>query len=445
MSISQVLMILWHRGWITLLTFLTAVLVALAVLEFVPGRYDAVATASIDPGGLDPITRMQGGSSPVQLVQGNLLELVASQRVATDVVTRLDLTANRKVQEEYRKSGSFGRESIKEWYASTLISNIVPSFTVWSNVLTFRYKSSDPNQAALLANAFLAATFDESIAMKAASAEQVVQWFTPQLDELRKQVEAARAKAQAYQGETNLAFAAGGGDAASSHLMTVTQNLSTSRANLTFLQSHLASNSEELSCDPSEPDLQVVNSLKSKLSELETSVSASKSNLGLNNPKVAGDRVYGRVDSKAVARGDGEGLRESSVASQTAHRPDTGFDLFARIRARLGPEAAIASQTQRERLSQHQREVDFRLAQLNAQERMAEQARLQSKMTLADVTLDKAVPPYTGSRGRWPYPRVDTCSFGRNDSSASTFLGGHAICNKRADGSLSRCPRFIHI
>jgi uncharacterized protein involved in exopolysaccharide biosynthesis len=54
MSVSQILVILLRRAWIVMLALLTTVIVAGGVLLFVPGRYDAVATASIDPGNLDP-------------------------------------------------------------------------------------------------------------------------------------------------------------------------------------------------------------------------------------------------------------------------------------------------------------------------------------------------------------------------------------------------------
>ncbi len=57
MSIGQVLYILWRRGWIVALTFVVALLVAVGVLLFVPGRYDATATASIDPGSINPLDR----------------------------------------------------------------------------------------------------------------------------------------------------------------------------------------------------------------------------------------------------------------------------------------------------------------------------------------------------------------------------------------------------
>ena len=62
MSISQVLVILLRRGWIVVLALLTTMIVAGSVLLFVPGRYDAVATASIDPGNVDPISETRRAS-----------------------------------------------------------------------------------------------------------------------------------------------------------------------------------------------------------------------------------------------------------------------------------------------------------------------------------------------------------------------------------------------
>ena len=75
MSISQVLVILLRRGWIVVLALLTTMIVAGGVLLFVPGRYDAVATASIDPGNVDPISETVAGGGMVILMQGNILPL----------------------------------------------------------------------------------------------------------------------------------------------------------------------------------------------------------------------------------------------------------------------------------------------------------------------------------------------------------------------------------
>ena len=196
MSVSQILVILLRRAWIVLLALLTTVIVAGGVLLFVPGRYDAVATASIDPGNIDPISEMSTGLGTIGLMQGNILSLVTSQRVAVDVVKRLNLTDNPAVQAEFPKvaflrprkhRGMDGRWPGEECRSEVLLG---------TNVLAIKYKSGDPNQAALIANAFLAATIDGSVAMKAAEADQTARWFAPQLDELRKELEDARTALQ---------------------------------------------------------------------------------------------------------------------------------------------------------------------------------------------------------------------------------------------------------
>ena len=56
----------------------------------------------------------------------------------------------------------------------------------------------------MIANAFLAATIDGSVAMKAAEADQTAQWFAPQLDELRKELDDARTALQTFQTKTNM-------------------------------------------------------------------------------------------------------------------------------------------------------------------------------------------------------------------------------------------------
>jgi uncharacterized protein involved in exopolysaccharide biosynthesis len=54
----------------------------------------------------------------------------------------------------------------------------------------------------------------------------------------------------------------------------------------------------------------------------------------------------------------------------------------------------IAVQAQRDHLTQLQREVGFRADELSNRQRVAEQAKLKSKLTFSDMTvLDKASPP----------------------------------------------------
>jgi polysaccharide biosynthesis transport protein len=401
-SISQVLLILWRRGWIAALTFLTTLLVALGVLYFVPGRYDAVATASIDTTGIDPVNERTGGSSnlAIGLMQGNMLQLVTSQRVAVDVVKRLNLTASPSVQANYRNSASFGRESIENWMASGISKNVEPKFAMGANVLSIKYKSGDPNQAALTANAFLAATVDATIAIEAASGEQTARWFDPQIENTRKELDDARTALEKFQEQTNLVAPQQGADTQSSALMSVSQELEAGRTALSVLQTRLASGDTNLSSDPSDPDLQLVNSLKDKLVEAQTVVETAKIMLGANNPKIVAEAANMASIRKQVTEAT-ERMHEHLKARIAMTENQIANLQVSQAEAR---KALIASQAQRDRFNELAHDVSFRLEQLNEEERMAAQARLQSKLTFAGMAvLDKAVPPIEPS---FPKPMV---------------------------------------
>jgi polysaccharide biosynthesis transport protein len=390
-SIGQVLLILWRRSWIVALTFLTAIIVAGAVLYFVPGRYDAIATASIDPSGLDPVDASPGGTATaIGLMQGNMLSLVSSHRVALDVVKRLNLTANPAVQDQYRNSNSFGQESIDDWMANSLLNSVEPKFSMGTNVLSIKYKSSDPKQAALIANAFLADTVDSTIAMRAASGDQTARWFTPQLDDLHKELDVARSALENYQKDTNLVAPTASADTESSALMAISQELSNSKASVTVMQTRLASNDTNLASDPSDPDLQSLATLKDKLLTAQTAVESVKNSLGANNPKMVSEAANIAALKKQIA--DATDRMREHLKARIAQTQDQIAKL--EVSQAAAQKALIAAQSQRNRLGELEHDVGFRLEQLNSEEKMAAQARLQSKLTFADIAvLDKATPP----------------------------------------------------
>jgi uncharacterized protein involved in exopolysaccharide biosynthesis len=378
--------------WIVALAFLTTMVVAGGVLLFVPSRYDAIATASIDPGSINPISETSdaAGSSMIMLMQGNMISLITSERVALDVVKRLNLTASPLVQQSFRGSSSFGHENVDEWMASILLKNVDPKFNLGTNVLSIKYKSDDPNQAALVANAFLAATIDGSIAMKAAAADQTARWFAPQLEDLRKELESARTALATFQAKANMVAPTTGGDSETSQYMAISGELSSATASLTAMQSRLASGSTELSNDPTDPDLQVLAGLKDRLSTSEAAIESAKGVLGANNPKMVADQANLGSIRRQIAEAT------EKMQQHLKERISTTQSQIASLEAAQAQaqKKLIEVQAQRDRMGELQRDVGFRVEQLNARERAAEQAKLQSKLTFSDITvLDKATPP----------------------------------------------------
>ena len=319
-----------------------------------------------------------------------MLQLVTSQRVAVDVVKRLNLTANPAAQASYRNSNSFGRESIDDWMASSISKNVEPKFAMGANVLSIKYKSGDPNQAALIANAYLAAAVDATIAMEAASGDQTARWFDPQIDSMRKELDVARAALEKFQAETNFVAPQQGADTEANALNAVSGQLISSKAALTALQTRLASDDTNLSADPSDPDLQLVNSLKEKLVSAQASVDTARIGLGSNNPKMLSEAANMTALRKQVTEAT-ERMHEHMKARIALTQDDIAK---LEVEQAAAQKALIAAQAQRDKFAELERDVGFRLEQLNAEEKTAAQARLQSKLTFAGIAvLDKAVPP----------------------------------------------------
>ena len=375
MSVSQILAIFLRRSWIVVLTLLSTITTVGVALQLVPGRYDAHATARIDPGNVDPVSRI--GTRTIDLMQGNILSLASSERVAMDVVKRLNLTNNPEIQQRL---------------VDSLLKNVAPKFDEGTSVLDIAYTSGDPSQAALIANAFLAATIDASVAMKAAEADQTARWFAPRLDELRKELEEAHAALQAFQAKTNMVAptTGGNGDRETTQYMAIASEVTSARAGLTTLQSRLASGSIDLSYDPSDPDLQILAGLKERLTSAEADIAASKRILGANNPKMAAQQA----NIASVRRQIGEATEK--MRQHLKERIETTQIQIASLEAEQekAHKSLIEVEGQRNRLSQLWRDVEFLTEQLNARERTAEEAKLKSKLTFSAMTvLDKASPP----------------------------------------------------
>jgi uncharacterized protein involved in exopolysaccharide biosynthesis len=227
--------------------------------------------------------------------------------------------------------------------------------------------------------------------MKAAEADQTARWFAPQLDELRKELDDARAALRAFQNKTNMVVvSAGGGDRETNQYMAIATELSGARAGLTALQSRLTSGSTNLSNDPSDPDLQILNGLKEKLSTAESENAVSKGILGPSNPKMLAQQANLATLHKQI------GEATEKMRQHLKERIDTVQTQIASLEAEQlqAQKSLIEIQAQRERLGQLERDVGFRAEQVNARERAAEQAKLKSKLTFSDMTvLDKAFPP----------------------------------------------------
>ena len=172
--------------------------------------------------------------------------------------------------------------------------------------------------------------------------------------------------------------------------MAISQELSSSKAGLTVMQSRLASGDTNLATDPSDPDLQSLATLKEKLLTAQTAVEAVKNSLGANNPKMVAEAANIASLKKQIA--DATDKMREHLKARIAQTQDQIAKLEVSQAAAQKALDRRAVATQPSRRIGTRRRLPARAAQ--PQERMAAQARLQSKLTFADIAvLDKAAPP----------------------------------------------------
>jgi succinoglycan biosynthesis transport protein ExoP len=386
MTPLQILSILRRRAWIIVLAFISTLAGAGGIMLLVPPRYDAIATASIDPGQVDPVTgQSSAASAMVRIVQGNMVALAQSQRVATEVVKRLNLSRDPTMASAYTRSSSRGRMSVEEWIASEyLLKSVGAKFTEGTNVLSIKYKTRSPTQAALIANTFMAAFIDNAVELKTASAQQTARWFEPQMDKMQAELQVAREKLAKYQRENNVIAARDANDSENSQLVAVTNELSNARSQLVLLQSQTgnaaADARKNLSLLPDSPTLVAI---KGNLATVNAEITKLRAEVGENNPKL--------LNLLATKRS-----LESQITTEVASRGKALQDQIVFLEKQRAEQLQrmISVQSRRDELNGLQREVDARQAQVDDATKVAGQARLQSRLSFANISiLDNATPP----------------------------------------------------
>ena len=391
MSPRQLFIILVRRSLVIVITFLATLAGAGTLLYVLPARYDAVATATIDPAQSDPVTGQTAISGTMRVMQGNLVALAKSTRVALEVVKRLNLATNPNYLAQYRASDSFGRMGINEWIAAELLAGLDAKFTEGSDVLYITAKSANAIQSAQVANTFMSAFTDTAIEMKVAGAQQTAQWFEPQTERLRQQVEEARLKMNRFQAIARLA-PTGHGDID----MTILQQLSTDIGNIKSemvkIRSSFAQAETVAAADQSvlPLDSALMQSLKTTLANTAAEIGRVQSTVGTNNPKLQSLLASQKslqvqiASERQEVRGNLD-TRLKSLQSQLEALEKARSEQLANV---------VKIQEQRDQLAILARDVELSQERYISAAKAAAAARLQGQLSFSNITvLDRAATP----------------------------------------------------
>jgi len=98
MTLSRFLAVLRARAGLALALFLVTVGAAVAALAWWPRQYEAVATVIVDPAPANPLAAPGWSASRPGFVSTQM-DILRSERVALEVVRRLDLTQDARWRE----------------------------------------------------------------------------------------------------------------------------------------------------------------------------------------------------------------------------------------------------------------------------------------------------------------------------------------------------------
>ncbi len=391
MSFLLVLQILRRRIWIVGMTLLSTLIGAILILLLVPPRYDATATASIDPSSSDPVSGMVTSGAALGIVQGNLMALARSNQVAIATVQRLNMDADPATLAAYSESSDSGLIDIRQWLANQLVDRVEARFGAGSNVMSLTYKGSSPQQAALLANAFMSSFVDAAIALKGSAATKASAWYVPQIEKIRAELAAARERLANFQTESKLLIPSQA-DAENDQLMAINADLTRAKTALVALQTQYnePATTGATSGYAQSIDLQTLSSLRASLNALDADIAKTQLETGANNPRLL-EKMALRASTQNQIQATIDDYRKKlkdQITTTTEHVA-TLQKAYSEGLTRM-----ITVQGMREQLVSLTREVSFHQEELEHVQRAASQARLQSQLSFSNIAIvDAATPP----------------------------------------------------
>lgn len=324
--------LLKHKWSILGLTIAFALLGSLMAGSMEP-VYQAKVSVLIDSKrqGFSPVdSANSGGYGSYYETQSYLqtqLLLIRSRALAEDVVDRLGLTRHAQydprqrtprrasyqfdwgawfneqlglppAQPESAPARTPSEESIRASVVSQVAGSVSAEVVSDSDILSIRFRCSDPDLAALIANTYAEAYIELGLETRLATVQKAASWLTERLDGLREKVEASEKRLQAYR-ETNglLKLAEGSVDMSERELSDATDRMVSARARRDELQSLYQKlrqvrglGGAELAAHPEIATNPIIQTLKSEEVAAERVVAELAKRYGERHPKMIAAR-----------------------------------------------------------------------------------------------------------------------------------------------------------
>ncbi len=202
MTLTQFLSVLRARWWVALAVIAAIVTAAVVGSLLWPAKYTATSSIVVDAKP-DPIAAMAYGGGLTPGFIATQMDIINSDRVAFKVVRNLRLNENPQVREQWL-AATEGAGTVEQWLGGALRNGLEVTPSKESTVIHVAYSAGDPNFAAALANAFVAAYVETSLELRVDPARQYNTFFDDRTKDARAALEAAQGKLTSFQRERGI-------------------------------------------------------------------------------------------------------------------------------------------------------------------------------------------------------------------------------------------------
>lgn len=202
MNFRLFLAIVRSRYLLILFTLAITVATAALITSLQPNRYVATTSLVLNLSGDNLFNQVRIPLQHSSSYVATQLDIINSQNVALKVVDSLRLVDDPSWREAFLSSNSTG--SMQNWLAAGFLRNLRVEPSRDSRVVHIGYQSTDPDRAAVMADAFAQAYIATTLELSMEPAQRSAVWFDEQLKVMRERLNEAQARLTDFQQEKGI-------------------------------------------------------------------------------------------------------------------------------------------------------------------------------------------------------------------------------------------------
>lgn len=279
-SLNQLFAIVWAYRKFTLYTVVGFLVLAVAVSKLMPKSYDATATLMVDYEINDPLGGREFPTSMIGSYMATQTQLIQSPAVLLPVIEKLGLRNN----EDYTAGFKGDPSMLDEYIRSQLTKKLTVEKGDWgSQLINISYSAESATQAALVANTVADVYAEQQFLRLTGPASERAERYKQQLDELKRNVDAAQAKITEFRQRTGIVDSGMSVDIDFERLSSLEQRLLEAREQRRIVESRNAGDQAVRDATLASSSIQ---SLKSELATQQTRLAELGTTLGPRHPQV---------------------------------------------------------------------------------------------------------------------------------------------------------------